>query len=133
MVGNPARTADNDTVPDSSTTCDTGASTDKTVGAHLRVVPNLHEVVDLGARTDLRSADCAAVDARIRSDLDIVTYNHVPDLRYLANSSLRVGNISESVRPDDGIIVDRHASAKNTLLADNHPAKKFCVRAQLSI
>src|ERR1700761_5787329 len=45
------------------------------------VVADLHEVIDLRSGADVGASGLRAVDARVRTDLDVVVEHDVPDLR----------------------------------------------------
>src|SRR5215471_35616 len=64
------------------------------------VVPDLDEVVDLGATADDGLAEGRTVDRRVRADLDVLLDPHDPHLRDLA-VPLAVPEVSEPVGADD--------------------------------
>ena len=51
--------------------------------ADPHVVRDLHEIVDLRPRADDRVVDAAAVDRRVRADLDVVLDEAAADMRNL--------------------------------------------------
>jgi hypothetical protein len=54
-----------------------------TVSSRLRVVPNLDQIINLGALAEHRVAERAAVDGRTGADLHVVLDNHTAQLRNL--------------------------------------------------
>src|SRR5690606_1483961 len=81
-------------------TAGSGAS-DQAIATDRHVVPDLTQVVELGAGTDHGVVDGAAVDCRVRADLDVVCQRGtagVPDL----DGPRRRGGVPEAVRADDG-------------------------------
>src|SRR5262245_61493752 len=59
---------------------DAGQSCDQAVASDPTVVPDLHEVIDLGALTDHRVAQSAAIDCRVGTDLDAVLNDDAAEL-----------------------------------------------------
>src|SRR5690606_21377919 len=73
------------------------------VRADMHVVRNLHEVVDLHAVLDDGVLDGAAVDGRVRTDLDVVADQDAAELRHLDPAAVReILGEAEAVRADHG-------------------------------
>ena len=103
--------------------------------ANTDIVAYLYEVVDLGAFTNYRVADCAPVDRGTGPDLDVVLDYNAPDLRdlevttsvhyesesVLANLAAGVNNnaITEQGVADDRSCADRRAASDPDIGADD--------------
>jgi len=62
----------NDVVTDPGASGHDNATHDQASFAQMRVVPDVDEVIDLGTLPDHRVVDAAAIDTRVRPDLDVV-------------------------------------------------------------
>ncbi len=111
MPGQAGLSRHDDVVTELRRSGDAGLRDDQTVLADANVVCDLHEVVDLRALADHGFAECAPVDGRIRSDLDIVFDPYDSDLRNLAMPSAH-DNESVAVGPD------HHAAVHNASASD---------------
>src|SRR6266850_459999 len=76
---------------------------------HLDVVPDLDEIVDLGAAADDRVAEGRAVDRAVGADLHVVLHDHPARLGDLAVARAVEGE-AEAVGADDGAGVHEHAA-----------------------
>src|SRR5690606_31781814 len=106
-------------IPDRDVTGDPRLSAERHVPPHLRaardadlrdhdavlaepdIVRDVDQVVDLAAVADHRAADRAAVDARVRADLDIRADHAPADLRHLDVTAVPV-RVAEPVHADAG-------------------------------
>src|SRR5215203_6634367 len=79
------------------------------------VMGDLDEVIDLRPRPDQRVAAAAAVDRRVRADLDIVADDHAPELRHL-EVALRPHHVAEA------ILADAHAGVEDDAVAEHRVA-----------
>src|SRR5215469_4053969 len=64
--------------------------------ADLHVVPDLHQIINHGARADDRIRPSAAIDRRVRADLDTVADNYAPQFRHL-HRRIAIGRKAEAV------------------------------------
>ena len=101
------------------------------VGADRDRVPDLHQVVDLGAAPHAGLVQRGPVDRGQRADLDVVLDHHDADLRDLLVAALRVLREAEPVRPDHGAVLHDHAVAQAAALAHLHARVQQAVRAHL--
>ena len=67
-------------------------------GSDLRVVTDLHEVVDLRSESDSGTPESCAINARIGADLDAIAELHSPNLRNAHEPENWVGKIPETIR-----------------------------------
>src|SRR5262245_29786875 len=80
---------------------------------NLDVVRNLNEVVEFCAPADDGSLQRTAVDARVRSNLDVVLDDHAAHLREL-HIAIPISHKPKAIRPndrpgmDDDVIADFH-------------------------
>ena len=94
------------------------------------VVRDLHEVVDFRAAPDDGRAERAAINARVRANLDIVVNDDVADLKHLAMLA-RVEHVAVTVRADDRAGVDADAMANLRVGVENDAGEKPRVLAEL--
>jgi hypothetical protein len=73
-------------------------------------MPDLHEVVDLGAGTDHSVVDAAAIDSRVGTDFDIVMNDAAADVRDLGMGAI-AENVSETITSEPRTAVHYHAVA----------------------
>ena len=80
------------------------------MAANRHVVPDLHQVIDLGTLADHGVADGAAVDHGPCADLDIVLNDDAAELRHFLMAP-RTHHIAEAVLPDVAARVNDHPVA----------------------
>ena len=119
--------------------------------ANTDIVAYLYEVVDLGAFTNYRVADCAPVDRGTGPDLDVVLDYNAPDLRDLdvataahdkAEAILAdlAARMNDDPIPEQGIAEGRsradrtlasysYVSADNRICSDDRAAPNFGARS----
>jgi hypothetical protein len=95
------------------------ASRDRSMRADHAVVADLDLVVELDALLDDRIVDGAAVDGRVRADLDIRADDDAPDLRNLVPPSVLIGK-PEAVGSDDRATVDQRARTDDATGIERH-------------
>ena len=79
--------------------------------ADPHVVRDVHEVVDLRPRADHRVVDAAAIDRRVRADLDVVLDDAPADVRDLRVRAV-AEHVAEAVGPEPRAGVHAHALAE---------------------
>src|SRR5690242_11381006 len=87
---------------------------DNAAAADLHVVPDLHEIINHSARADDRIRPRAAIDGRVRTDLDIVADDYAPELRHL-DRRIGIGREAEAVLPDAHAGIDADARAEDAV------------------
>src|SRR5262245_37566820 len=112
-------TADQAIRSDTRTTGDTGLRCNYCVFADLDVMRNLDQVVELHAVANDRSLERAAVDARIRSDFDIVFHDDSPDLRELYVGG-PVFHEPESIGANHSPCMNDHAVSDRDIFVDDN-------------
>src|SRR6187549_928095 len=111
VVANSNPPAHLDMVPNRDRTGNPGERRHHAMAPNLAVVPNLNEVVDLGPFADHGIADRAAVDGRVRADLDIVLDDDPADLRDFPIA----GGAGQKAK---AILSDAHAPMDHDAVAD---------------
>ena len=76
VLGNPGLTADYHKIADLDQPRNADLRHDGTVSAEPDIVPDLHEIIEPGTRTDRRIARQAAINRGVRADLHVVLKNH---------------------------------------------------------
>ena len=120
VVGNATSATERDAISNCAGSGYSRLTAHDTEGAEHSVVTDLNEVVDLSSTTDYGGADSAPIDAGVRTDLDVICYLHVADLRDLANTRGGIWNVAEPVCTDYGVVVDGHAAADSTPLSNGN-------------
>src|SRR5690349_19341814 len=80
-------------------------------------VPNLHQVVDLGAAPDAGLLHARPVHARVGLDFDIVLNDYRLGLRNLVPVAGVILGEAKAIGPDDGAVLQQHAVAEAAALA----------------
>jgi hypothetical protein len=80
MSNKPRLAADDDKIPQFRRTGYANLRDNHTMTSKLHIMPNLHEIIDLGAFADNSVADGAAIHRRIRAYFHIVLDKDTPDL-----------------------------------------------------
>ena len=117
--------ADDAIVFDRDAAGDTGLGSDDAAFAYRYVVADLDEVVDLCAFADAGLAERSAINAGVRSDLDIVFDDDGADLREFDVVFVFVLDVSEAVgadddsRMEDRTIADFDVIVENTVCVDD--------------
>src|SRR5206468_6658262 len=124
----------------------TGLRHDEAAGADPHVMGDVHEIVDLRARSDHGVVHTAAVDARVRADLDVVPDQAPADVRDLAvRLAALPGDVAEPIAPQHRAGVDDHALAQGRarverdarvelrVLADRHAVAEHAARADADV
>src|SRR2546421_10489846 len=107
-------------------TGDAGFRHDQTARADAHVVSDVNQVVDLRSRSDDSIIHAAAVDARIRADLDVIADEAAPDVWNLAvRFSPFTGDISESVAAEHCARVYDHALAQRGPCVQRHAREEL--------
>ena len=88
--------------------------------ADPHVVADLHEVVKLRPAPDSRLAQSAAVNTRVRADLNVVFDDDRSDLRELVVDARLVAHVAEPVRADDHARVQHHTVAERHAFVQDH-------------
>src|SRR6266516_4770268 len=90
-----------------------GLRHDETARADPHVMREVDEGVDLGARADHRIVRAAAIDARVRPDLDIIPDETAPDVGNLpVRLPVLAGDVTEAVVAEDRARVHDHPLAE---------------------
>ena len=111
VVGNSNPAAHLDIVPDRDRAGNPGVGRHHAMTADLAIVPDLDKIIDFGALADHGIADRAAVDRRVRDDLDVVLDDDPADLR---NFSI-AGRAAQKAK---AILSDAHARMDHDAVAD---------------
>src|SRR5207245_9797774 len=117
-----------DVVLDVSAPRDARLAGDETAPAEATVVPDLHEVVDLGSRADHRVVHAAAIDRRVGPDLHVV-----PDgaATHLGNLAWRLAVLPRDVA--EAVRAESHARVQNDAVAHDRAAVAHHLRQQLDV
>src|SRR6266550_3963756 len=121
VVGEPRLAGEEDIILDMRAPRDPRLARDKAARADPTVVPDLHEVVDLGSRADDGVVNAAPVYCRIGSDLHIVADDATAHLRHLARHlAVLPRDVAESIRaePDSGVQDDAAAHDRAAVAHD---------------
>ena len=102
------------------------------VAADDHVVPDLHEVVDLGAFADPGAPEARAVDGGARADLHVVVDLHDAGLPHLAMASL-FKLVAEAIRADDDAGVQDDALAEAAAEVDRGVGEELRVPADADL
>src|SRR5436190_12286502 len=92
----------------------------------------MDEVVDLGALTDDRGAEGAAVNGRVGANLDIFVDDDIAKLKQFPMPAL-IQHITEPVRTDDGPGMDGDAMAHLRLSVQDHVREQAYLIANLAV
>ena len=98
---------EDDAVADGRAARDAGLAAQDTRPSDAHVVTDLHQVVDLGARSDARLVERRAVDRRVGADLDVVLEHGDADLRHLEVAPA-ARDVAEAVGADHRAGVEHH-------------------------
>jgi len=101
VIGDCDLTAMTAPVPTPAAACHARLADEDHVRADVRVVGDLHEVVDLGATADARLAEGGPIDAAVAADVHVVLDDHLPELRHLAVAGA-VPAEAETIAADHG-------------------------------
>ena len=82
-------------------------------------MPDLHEVVDLGAIADEGVIDAAAVDRRVRTNVDVVADDRPPDLRELGVGAI-AKHVTKTIASDAHTAVNLAALAEGRAWIERH-------------
>src|SRR5262249_11175974 len=135
MVGDAGHAADNDKVAQHHTPRNADLTGQYAMTSDFRVVPDLHQIINFLALADHGVAERAAVDRRIRADLDMILHDHAAELGNLhvtvsagrkteaRTTKLHTGlndDIVAKIRErDDGMRCDLRAAADCHAAANN--------------
>src|SRR5690606_21922182 len=95
------------------------------VRADANVVCNLHKVVDLDAVLDDGVVDRAAVDGRVRADLDVVADDDAAELRHLDPAAVR-----EVLGEAEAVAADHRARVHDAAAPDPDPVEHADARGE---
>ena len=91
----------------------TGLRGDHDVLSDLAIVADVDQVVDLGAASDARDFKGAAVDGRVRANLDVIADFEAPLLgKFFIMSGCPVANVAEAVAAQHRSRVNDHTVAE---------------------
>ena len=110
MIRDPHMAGENDVVANSRTAGDTDAGHDQASLTDPDVMPDLHQVVQLGAPADHGVVDAAPVDAGIRPHLDLVLEDASTHV-WNPGVPLPVREVPETVTPDHCAGLEHHSAA----------------------
>src|SRR5918994_996187 len=110
MIRNAHMTGENHVVANSGTAGDTNAGHDQAALTDAYVVPDLHQIVQLGASADHRVVDAAPIDAGIRPHLDLVLQDASAHV-WNPGVPLPVREVPETVSPDYCPRLEHHSAA----------------------
>ncbi len=110
MIRDPHMAGENDVVADSRTAGDTDAGHDQASLTDPDVMPDLHQVVQLGAAADNCVVDAAPIDAGIRPYFDFVLQDATTHV-WNPGVPLSIREISKTVSPDHCSGLEHHAAA----------------------
>jgi len=128
VVGEAGLARQEDVVFDVGAARDPRLAGDETARADAAVVPDLHQVVDLRPRADDGVVHAAAVDGRIRADLDVVADDAASDLGDFARQlAALAGHVAEPIRPEP------HAGVQDDPVPHYRPAVTHHVGQQLHV
>src|SRR5579871_328536 len=111
MVGDAGHAADNDEIAQHHTPGYAHLTGEHAMASDLRVVPDLHQIINFGALADHSIAECTSVDGRVGADLNLVLHDHPAKLRNF-HMAIGAGRKSETRAADlgaglnDGIVTD---------------------------
>lgn len=97
MIAKTDLTADDAVVFDDDAAGYAGLGSDNAAFAYLDVVPHLNQVVDLCAFADAGFAQGSAVNAGVRSDLDVIFNDDGPDLGEFDVAVFTVADVAETI------------------------------------
>jgi len=120
-------TSDNAIIFDNGAAGDPGLGSDDASLADLHVVSYLHEVVDLRSFTDPGLAESSAIDACVRSDLNVVFNNDRSDLRELVVLTRLIFDVTKAIGSDDDSRVEYNIVADRTSVFDKDVRMKYAV------
>jgi hypothetical protein len=101
------------------------------VPSHRHTVPDLHQVIDLGARADARFPDCRPIDRGVGTNFDVVLDDDIGALGNLEMRAVSFSREAETVAANDRAVVDDHATADPDALANGHVGMQNAVVADL--
>lgn len=84
---------------------------DQVVLAYFYAMPDLHEVVDLGAPLDPRFFEAGAVDGGVCPNVDIVFDDHLAEVLEVDMATPLIGLVTKSTGADHGAWLDDHPIA----------------------
>src|SRR5687768_1579597 len=119
MPGYPGHPADTAIASDYRAAGNTGARRDGRMRADAHVVPHLNVIVEFHSVLDQRVVHRAAVHRGIRSDLDIVAYDHSSYLRHLEPAAF-LHRHAEPVGADHDAGMQHDALADQAAVIDGH-------------
>src|SRR4051812_49006127 len=103
---------------------------DNHVLTNLAVVADVDEIIDLCAATNARGLECAAVNSRVCTDLDVILDDETPDLRKLFLSASRgISDVAIAVAAEHGARVHDHAIANARAGIGRHSRVDFAILA----
>ena len=125
MTSHSCLAAEHDVILECRTPSNSNLGAQDAVFTNGDIVPDLHQVIDLGALADQRSAKSRTIDRTIGSDFNIVLQNYVSNLRdFLMTAPDEF--VSKSVTSNHNARVKSHSIVQNTFGLDrttrHHPA-----------
>src|SRR5262249_7835762 len=132
MIGDADLAGDDHVVAGCGGAADADLADEDVMFAEVTVVPDLHEVVELGPLADTRCLKSAAVDGGASTDLDIIAQDDVAHLGHLDVPSV-VQAITEAIGAEDRVAVDDDAVAENAAVVEDRIRVDNDIIAQLTI
>jgi hypothetical protein len=106
MTGYADLSADHHSFAQLGTSCYGRLSGDDRILANIHVVGDLDEVIQFGSFADDGAAHGSAVDAAVRTDLDVVFNDYVSGLGYFGVGAVRLGRKTKSIGTNNSAGMD---------------------------
>ncbi len=84
MIGKAYTAADHGLIADNNTSRNTAKCGHNAKSAKSHIVRNLHQIIDLGALTDHRVVQSAAVNRGVGTNFNIILKDYAAELRYFS-------------------------------------------------
>ena len=118
MVRNSRLRGDHDVITELGAAGETDLSHDQTMTANRDIVGDMDEVIDFCTLTNDGGAEGAAIDGRVRANLDVVVDDDVTDLKDFPMAAL-IEHVTKAVGANNGTGVDGDAMTDLRLAVKN--------------
>ena len=120
--------AEHDIFLDHDTAGEAGLCGDHHIFPDLAVVPDVNQVVDLGAAPDASHFESTPIDSCVRSDFYVVSDLETPDLgKFLVAPGRLVADVSEAIAAQHRTGMNNHSVAQPRSAIDRHVGIKFTI------